>query len=414
MAKVKFYLDARGLDDKKPAPLKIKITSKGVGAYIPLDVRILPSQWNDGRERIVSHPQEKSLNLYIRKKLLEVEEIVRELPEGMTGKQMVERVKIMLNTDSEQYKNENLFESVYVQYTNSRRSKRTQELYEYTLKLMRDFDKSLHLKAFEEITLDWLIRFDKYLSKSQSVNTRAIQLRNIKAVFNYAIKNLEICTCYPFHKFTIKETETPKRSLESEQLRELFTFKLPETTKHRVDRKKQKILDIFRLSFYLRGIRPVDLVHLKKKDVINNRVEYIARKGGSHYSIYLEPEAWEILRRYEGKGEYLLDILDNCKTDEGFRNFFRKSNKVIKELLPDFPPLSAYWARHSWATLAIELGYSMETVSMGLGHLHGERVTLVYVAFRQKAVDECNRALIDYVLGIPKKKKNFKNVKVSK
>jgi site-specific recombinase XerD len=405
MTKVKFYLDSRGLGDKKPAPLKVKITSKGVGAYIPLDVRILPSQWNDGREKIVSHPQEKSLNLYIRKKLLEVEEIVRELPEGMTGKQMVERVKIMLNTDSEQYKNENLFESVYVQYTNSRRAKRTRELYEYTLKLMRDFDKSLQLKAFEEITLDWLIRFDNYLSKSQSVNTRAIQLRNIKAVFNYAIKNLEICTCYPFHKFTIKETETPKRSLESEQLRKLFTLQLPETTKHRVDRKKQKVLDIFRLSFYLRGIRPVDLVHLKKKDVINNRVEYIARKGGSHYSIYLEPEAWAIINKYKGKGDYLLDILDNCKTDEGFRNFFGKSNKVIKELLPDFPPLSAYWARHSWATLAIELGYSMETVSMGLGHLHGEKVTLVYVAFRQKAVDECNRALIDYVLGKKKGRK---------
>lgn len=414
MAKVKFYLDSRGLDNKKPAPLKIKITSKGVGAYIPLDVRLLPSQWNDGRERIVSHPQEKSLNLYIRKKLLEVEEIVRGLPASMTGKQMVERVKVMLNTDNEQYKNENLFESVYTQYTNSRRSKRTRELYEHTLKLMKDFDKSLHLKAFEEITLDWLIRFDSYLSKIQSVNTRAIQLRNIRAVFNYAIKVLEICNCYPFRKFTIKGAETPKRSLESEQLRELFTFKLPETTKHRVDRKKQKVLDIFRLSFYLRGIRPVDLVHLKKKDVINNRIEYIARKGGSHYSIYLEPEAWAILRRYEGKGEYLLDILDNCKTDEGFRNFFRKSNKVIKELLPEFPPLSAYWARHSWATLAIELGYSMETVSMGLGHLHGERVTLVYVAFRQKAVDECNRALIDYVLGIPKKKENFKNVEVSK
>lgn len=410
MAKVKYYLDSRGLDKKKPAPLKIKITSKGVGAYIPIDVRILPSQWNDGRERIVSHPQEKSLNLYIRKKLLEVEDIVRELPEGMTGKQMVERVKIMLNTDSEQYKNENLFESVYVQYTNSRRAKRTRELYEYTLKLMHNFDKSLQLKAFEEITLDWLIRFDNYLSKSQSVNTRAIQLRNIKAVFNYAIKNLEICTCYPFHKFTIKETETPKRSLESEQLRKLFTLQLPETTKHRVDRKKQKVLDIFRLSFYLRGIRPVDLVHLKKKDVINNRVEYIARKGGSHYSIYLEPEAWAIIKKYEGKGDYLLDILDNCKTDEGFRNFFGKSNKVIKELLPDFPPLSAYWARHSWATLAIELGYSMETVSMGLGHLHGERVTLVYVAFRQKAVDECNRALIDYVLGISKQnEENLQN-----
>ena len=49
----------------------------------------------------------------------------------------------------------------------------------------------------------------------------------------------------------------------------------------------------------------------------------------------------------------------------------------------------------------------METVSAGLGHLHGEKMTLVYVAYQQKAVDECNRALIDFVLGKKKGKKNF-------
>jgi hypothetical protein len=56
----------------------------------------------------------------------------------------------------------------------------------------------------------------------------------------------------------------------------------------------------------------------------------------------------------------------------------------------------------------------METVSAGLGHLHGEQMTLVYVAFRQKSVDDCNRALIDYVLGISREEKTLQNVEVSK
>ena len=407
MAKVKFYLDCRGLSKDQEAPLKIKITSKGVGAYIPLGVRLIPSQWNEMRERIVAHPQEKTLNLYIRKKQMEIEDIVRELPMTMTGKQMADKVKTILNADGQQYTSDNLFISVYTRYMESRTAPRTRSLYGETLKIMMQFDKSIAVKAFEDINLDWLTRFDTYLSRTQTVNTRAIHLRNIRAAFNYAVKVLEICSCYPFHKFRIKHADTVKRSLQSDQLCQLFTFQLQESTKARVDRKKQKILDIFRLSFYLRGIRPVDLVHLEKKNVINNRIEYTARKGGAHYSIYLEPEAWEIIKRYEGRGDYLIDILDNCKTDQGFKNFFRKSNKVIKELLPDFPPLSAYWARHSWATLAIELGFSMETVSAGLGHLHGEKMTLVYVAYQQKAVDECNRALIDFVLGKKKGKKNF-------
>lgn len=411
MAKVKFYLDCRGLDKDQEAPLKVKITSKGVGAYIPLGVRLLPSQWSETKERIVSHSQEKSLNFYIRKKQMEIEEIVRELPIVMTGKQMADKVKAILNADGQQYTSNNLFISVYTRYMDSRTAPRTKELYAATLKIIMQFDKSLGIRAFEDLNLDWLTRFDAYLSNTQTVNTRAIHLRNIRAVFNYAVKVLEICNCYPFHKFRIKQADTPKRSLQSEQLRKLFTLELQESTKARVDRKKQKVLDIFKLSFYLRGIRPVDLVHLEKKNVINNRIEYTARKGGAHYSIFLEPEAWAILKKYEGRGDYLIDILDNCKTDEGFRNYFRKSNKVIKELLPDFPPVSAYWARHSWATLAIELGYSMETVSAALGHLHGERMTLVYVACNQKAVDECNRALIDYVLGIGNKGNERKALK---
>ena len=109
MARVKFYHDTRAVKAGKEAPLKIKITSKGVGAYLPLNIRISASQWNGRRERIVSHPQEKSLNLYIRKKLLEIEEIVRELPTAMDGKQMVERVKVLLHTDGELYLKDNLF-----------------------------------------------------------------------------------------------------------------------------------------------------------------------------------------------------------------------------------------------------------------------------------------------------------------
>lgn len=60
--------------------------------------------------------------------------------------------------------------------------------------------------------------------------------------------------------------------------------------------------------------------------------------------------------------------------------------------------ISAYWARHSWATLAIEIGGTMEMVSAGLGHSLGVPVTNIYVAFRQKQIDELARKVIDYIL----------------
>jgi integrase len=178
---------------------------------------------------------------------------------------------------------------------------------------------------------------------------------------------------------------------------------------------------MFKLSLFLCGIRPVDLCYLKKSDIINGRIEYKSRKCGTQYSIKLEPEALEIIERYPSKFEYLVDIFDHHQSEDGYKNFLKQQARALQNIgkvrthigrgggqlegLPTFPGITAYWARHTWATLAIELGFSMETVSAGLGHLHGEKVTLVYVAFRRKTVDECNRALIDYILGKKKGRK---------
>ena len=428
MARVKIYHDTRAVKDGKEAPLKIKVTNKGVAAYLPLEIRIPSSQWNDVKERIVGHPQEKSLNLYIRKKLIEVEEIVRELPSAMDGKQMVQRLKVLLYSDGQMYQKENLFVAIGRKFAESRNAPRTKELYELTIKAILNFDPMVEYKTFEEINTLWLNRFDEYLQKTcPSVNARGIHFRNIRAIFNYAIKDLEITSFYPFHKFKIKKQETIKRSLTIEQIRELFSGNIYETLRHDDAMKLHRYVDIWKLSLFLCGIRPIDLCYLKKSDIINGRVEYVSRKCGTRYSIKLEPEALEIIDRYSSRYEYLLDIFDHHQSVNGYKQFLKQQARAMQNIgktrtrtgrgggklegSSTYPGITAYWARHTWATLAIELGYSMETVSAGLGHLHGEQMTLVYVAFRQKSVDECNRALIDYVLGISREEKTLRNVK---
>ncbi len=54
-------------------------------------------------------------------------------------------------------------------------------------------------------------------------NSISIHLRNIRAVFNYAIDNEET-ELYPFRKFAIEKEETRKRSLRPEQLATLRDF----------------------------------------------------------------------------------------------------------------------------------------------------------------------------------------------
>lgn len=112
----------------------------------------------------------------------------------------------------------------------------------------------------------WLSNFESWMAESgMKVNAYSIHLRNIRAVFNYAIDE-EITTLYPFRKYKIKKEETRKRALSVEQLRLLRDYPCEEFEK--------KYRDIFMLIVYLVGINIGDLLLLEHKDIIDGRIEY--------------------------------------------------------------------------------------------------------------------------------------------
>ena len=222
-------------------------------------------------------------------------------------------------------------------------------------------------------------------------------MRNIRAVVNAAIDD-ELTTLYPFRKFKIKHEETAKRSLTVEELR---TLRDSPCEPH-----QEKYRDIFMLMVYLIGINSVDLFSLK--EIRNGRIEYRRSKTGHIFSIKVEPEAQAIIDKYRGKN-YLLDVLD---TYGNYKDFTHRMNENLRKIgtverkgrggkkhrNPLFPKLSTYWARHTWATLAAELDIPDETISLGMGHSTGNRVTNIYINRNQKKVDEANRKVIDYLV----------------
>ena len=58
-----------------------------------------------------------------------------------------------------------------------------------------------------------------------------------------------------------------------------------------------------------------------------------------------------------------------------------------------------YWARHTWASLAVELDIPDRTVFMGLAHRQGKASDETYITMRNRKLDIANRKVIDYVLG---------------
>lgn len=128
-----------------------------------------------------------------------VERIIYELEEtgegnSITEKQLKTIIGRRLFGGKEQL---NVFINVLDKFLETKVKQGTRKVYIETRKKILSFDPDA---TFETITIDWLTRFDNEMyKKGLKTNYRGIQLRNIRAVFNYAIDN-EITTLYPFRR----------------------------------------------------------------------------------------------------------------------------------------------------------------------------------------------------------------------
>lgn len=412
MTTTRYYLDRRHKEANEPQPLKLCIIKKGASAYIPVDIQILPSQWNSERQKVIDHPRKAAINAYLENRKTQIDNLLMRLTvdgklAGLTSIQIKNVVMQHIDPDAD---NARLFASRFKTFGESRPAARTRELYACTLKKMQEFDASLDTLTFDMINKDWLNRFSLHLIKEGlGKNSRNIHFRNIRAVFNDAIDN-DITQNYPMRKFDMRPESTAKRNLSVERLRELFAYP--------VEPWQQRYLDYFKLSFFLIGINTIDLLSCKPGDYREGRLQYQRAKTGRRYNIKVEPEAAELIERY--KGSELLVNFGEGRTS--YRNFTGKCDKGLKsigtvEMVPNeawrrgcakhryharritaFPGLSVYWARHTWATIAFSLEIPDETIAAALGHTHGNRTTAIYIDKSIAKVDDANRRVIDWVL----------------
>lgn len=412
MTSTRYYLDCRHKDANKPQPLKLCITKKGASAYIPVDVTLLPSQWNSVAQKVVDHPNKRNINIYLEGCKAKIDGLIMELTSagklaGKTAIQIKNIVQDMLDPEAEA---STLFAHYFKMFGESREASSTRDLYAGTLKKMQEFDSRLSTLSFDMVTKSWLGRFNDFLIQQGLVkNTRNIHFRNIRAVFNDAIDN-EVTTHYPLRKFDMSPEQTIKRSLSVERLRKLFNYP--------VEPWQRRHVDYFKLTFLLIGINPVDLLSCEKGAYQEGRLRYQRAKTGRWYNIKVEPEAAELLEKYRG-----INLLVNFSEGRtSYRSFAGKCDRGLKTVgvteqvpnpqwkpgtqkhryhvryVPAFPGLSVYWARHTWATIAYSLDIPDETIAAALGHGHGNRTTAIYIDKSIARVDEANRRVIDWVL----------------
>ena len=383
MITTRLYLDTRRSGENSPSPLKLAIYWKGSESYLFTGFKLSPEKWESKTKAAKELPTQLSISKF----KMKVDSLLMEWQDehrldGLSSSDIRRMVERELSPDAADRAR---FLARMEIYAATRPKRRTSEIYQATIGRIRAFDVSADALRFEDITIDWLDGFDAFLARtSKKRNARNIHLRNIRAVFNDAMKK-RLTTYYPFRCYEIRPEPTMKRSLTVEQLRLLFASALPDW--------QQKYVDFFKISFMLIGMNTEDLLHAT--GIAGGRLEYLRAKTYKPYSIKVEKECEELILRYRGK-RYLLNVLD---TYGNTHNWTSRIDADLKDICATLglPPISMYWARHSWATIAAELDIPKETIAAALGH-SSSTVTDIYINFDRTKIDRANRQVLDYVL----------------
>lgn len=391
MASTKLYLDLRNKAKDGMGTVVVMLTNYQTSASIGTGIRVSPNEWNG------SHVSKRDDAAMLNIRLAEIKndidlQIIQLSFERDISKMTASQLKTIITSKKEgETKSSQTVSAMFDEYLEQDLSAGTKGLYLATKAKIEKYAGKQML--IEDINYKWLIGFEKFLAKTRGVNGRAIDLRNLRAVCNYAV-NTGVVSDYAFQKFSVKQEPTKKRSISIEKLRELYRY--PCKGYSAVYR------DYFFLMFFLIGVNAKDLFLAKPNTMVNGRFEYSRSKTGKQYSIKVEPEAAELLKQYKGKN-YLVEVMDHVKE---YKNFLHGMNDALGMIgavetgEPIIPDLTSYYARHTWATLAYEVGIPVDVISQALGHSMGNRTTLIYIKPNQKKVDDANRRVIDYLLNV--------------
>jgi len=396
---IKIILDTRSQNKEGRHPVKLRFTSGTKASYVALSMFAFPEEWDDKTYFILKNKETrekyKRNNSILLKELERAEDLLYDIRrKEIQNIQPAKFKDLFLSTDKKTPKFLQYFETF-----KDKKTGKTKDTYDYTLrKLKRYASETLF---FEDINLAWLQDFEEYLHlKGNSINTIALDFRNIRSVYNHAINNdIVSIQYYPFRKFKIKKEETIHRAISVDKLRKVFAYNGCQS--------ENWARDVSILIFLLIGINAVDLFSIGEID--NGRINYRRSKTKRIYSIQLEPEMIPLLEQFKGSNHLLIfeeqfsTVAHFLKKINGQTITNKKGDKIVTKRGLNtigeslgIANLTTYVMRHTWATIAAELDIPKETISAALGH--GKKtVTDIYIQFDTKKIDEANRKVIDYV-----------------
>ena len=261
----------------------------------------------------------------------------------------------------------NLSQTTYSSYCAARRVVADFIQYKYNLKDI----------PFKEINHQFLSDFETYLFSiyGYSRNSVVTMLKKIRHIIEVAL-NRGLIYRNPFKGFKLQWQKTDRGYLTQSELESMIDFRFD-------DKSLEKARDTFIFCVFT-GMSYTDVKHLT-----NSNIQYSfdgklwikgkRKKTDTEFNIPILPASKMILEKYRGQADndLALPVFSIC--------FYNKLLKTVAQLCGITKNVSSHLARHTFATLTLTKGVSIESVSKMLGHT-SINTTQIYARVTNKKV----------------------------
>lgn len=387
MKNVRLICDTRSVKKGGVSPVKVAIPHKGRTILLPTGVDVLPCQFKEGK--IVNTSNRNQLNAILRQRANSVDNALITIEQStplhhLSPTELRKRIDAILSPEEKQVTHIcdilRVLEEKHEPTTRKTFASSCKQLEQYCKEKKIDYNRL----TFDDVTRKWLADYDAWLVERVARNSASLYLGHFRRAFNFAISE-EITTNYPFRGYHLRTERTRSRALTVEQLRTLLDAEVIG-----VERKYRLL---FELSLLLLGMNISDM--WKAEAPKHGRVNYRRNKTGNRYSVKVGKRAKEILEEI-GHPEHL--TIASLTTLHTLRQCINDNLAKICERIDDFPKVTSYYARHTWATLAAQIGVPRHIIGAALGHSWTD-VTGIYIGISEAQVDEASEKVEKYIYG---------------
>lgn len=349
------------------SPIEMSIIINGERTIITLDKQVQSTKFNPSTQKVRG---DKDINDYL-------EEIKRKCWRLET--ELIKMDDLSLETFVDAYRNGikgkadtllQIYDKHNEMYKQNVLCGKTDNTALYKYKVSRDrvasYISTLGIQDIKmrDITPSFVEGYHSYCLMSLKPSTANKQMKMLKKILQFGVSE-RVIDVNPF-QIRLKEEKLEYQPLTEDEISHLMMKPLENA-------RIAQIRDLFILQCYT-GLSYADMVSLTQDDIKDGVIIKRRKKTDVQSIVPILPVAKNILEKYN----YQLPVISNQK--------YNQYLKVLGDAAGMRMSLHSHLARHTFATLLLNKGIDLKTISKALGHSNSKITERIYAEMRNDTV----------------------------